>query len=280
MIDEKEIPDEQVEQVSEPEIADIPEKDTQVVETTPEKQPTETEVNPGKDTLPNKVDLAAENNIKALRQKAARLERENQEFQNRFRQQEQMRYQQPQYQQAPQTQVSQEEEDLSLNLGTDDLAEGKHLSKLDKKLTRQEQKYAKQQEETAKTLQQMQNLLIESNLKEEFPDIKQVITKENMETLRELHPDIGEVIDAAPNYYSKTKVAYKMLKSLNIARDDSFDKDKERIHANATKPKSLSSLATTKSDSPLTQVNAWQGEMTKAETDRLWKEICDSTKNR
>lgn len=277
MIDEKEIPvrDESLNE----EIAEI----LEAPEATPEKEPSEVETTPEKEPRVSqqespKVDSVAENNIKALRQKAARLERENLEYQNRFRQQEQMRYAQPQYQ--PQAPQPQEEEDLSLNIGTDDLAEGKHISKLDKKLTRQDQKYAKQQEETAKTLQQMQNLLIEANLKEEFPDIKQVITKENMETLRELHPDIGEVIDAAPNYYNKTKVAYKMLKSLNIARDDSFDKEKERIQANVSKPKSLSSLASTKSDSPLTNVNAWQGEMTKAETARLWKEMCDSTKNR
>jgi hypothetical protein len=74
-------------------------------------------------------------------------------------------------------------------------------------------------------------------------------------------------------------MAYKMIKLLNIHRDTSYDADKLKAQQNLAKPKSLSSIAPQKSESPLSHANAFANGLTPELKDQLVKEMFAARQN-
>lgn len=199
-----------------------------------------------------------ENNIRALREKAERIQRERDEMAARLRELESR-------QNGP-------EEDLSINIGADEIAEGKHLTKLQKQLK-------KQQEELLKTQQQTQAMLIETKLKSEHPDIDKVVTTDNLKSLSELYPEIAQTLNSSSDYYSKAKSAYTMIKKFGIHQEDVFASDRELARTNAAKPRPLASVSPQQADSPLSRANAFANGLTEELKAQLRKEMEESIRN-
>jgi chromosome segregation ATPase len=202
-----------------------------------------------------------ENNMRALREKTERIERERDELNRRLQEVE-----------ARNNPKSSEEEDLSLNLGESDLAEGRHLTKLQKQMR-------KQQEELAKAQQQMQGLLVETRLKAESPDIDKVVTAENLKTLSELYPEVSQMLNSSTDYYSKAKSAYTMIKKFGIHVEDNFSAERELAQRNANKPRPLASVSPQQAESPLSRANAFANGLTPELKKQLIKEMDDAAKN-
>ena len=200
-----------------------------------------------------------EANFRILREKAAkadRLERELEEARRVMYAREM-----PVKQQEP-------EEDLEFTLGADDLAEGKHLSKVSKKIKNLEnQLRAYQQQTVAQTA--------EVRLKAEFRDIDKVVSKENLAMLAEMDPELAESIDANKNLYSKAKTAYKYIKQLGIYTEDLYETDRQVAQKNVLKPKPLSSIGAPQGDSPISRANSFATELTAERKAQLWKEMND-----
>lgn len=200
-----------------------------------------------------------EANIRQLRDKAERIERERddairrlQELENKLK--------------------PTEEDDFSLGLGDTDLAEGKHLVKIQKQMR-------KQQDELVKAQSQMQSLLVETRLKTEHPDIDKVVTSDNLKTLSELHPELAGVLNSSSDYYSKAKSAYTMIKKLGIHVEDTFAGERELAQRNAAKPRPLASVSPQQGDSPLSRANAFANGLTEDLKKQLFKEMEDAIKN-
>lgn len=195
-------------------------------------------------------------NLRALREKAERLERERDEYMIKLQE----------------AQAKKEEaDDSDLSLGDADLAEGKHLKKL-----QQEIKRLRQESETNK--QQSHITQAEIRLKSQYPDFDKVVSQDNIASLREEYPELAASINANSDLYSKAVSAYTMIKKLGIHQESLYTSDKARIAQNAIKPRPSATIAPQKSDSPLSQANAFANGLTPALQAQLRAEMEASRK--
>jgi multidrug efflux pump subunit AcrB len=178
-----------------------------------------------------------------LREKAEKAEQRAQELERVIAQS----YRREKKEHIPEERVH--EEDLSINLEDDSLVEGKHLSKVDKKIRKLEQKLA-QYEQNANLSS------AELRLKSQYPDFDQVVSEENLANLKATYPEIAHTINTSTDLYSKAVSAYTMIKKLNIG-DDSYIVEQQMAKKNSVKPKSLASISPAQSDSPLSKANAF-----------------------
>lgn len=223
-----------------------------------EKQPEVVEVDPVKQ--PEQVqESSQERNFKAMREINARLERERDEA---------LRLAESFKGYAQKTQP-QEEEENDPSIGNDELVEGKHLSKYDKKIKKLEQQLQNYQ-------QQSQSQLIENKLRGEYPDFEKIVSKSNIDILKELHPHIAATLNSSNDLYSKAVSAYTLIKSLGIHVDDTFQADRELAQKNAAKPRPLTSVSPQQGDSPLSKANAFANGLTPELQKQMLKEMSEA----
>ncbi len=199
---------------------------------------------------------APQESWKILREKAERAERRAQEAEQLLEQ----------YNNRP-NQISNNDEDLSFSVDEDSLVEGKHLTKVDKKIQRLENQLKQyQQQATLNTA--------ESKLKAQYPDFDHVVSSENLANLKAAYPEIAHTINSSSDLYSKAVSAYTMIKKLGISEPvDEYKADKEMARKNAAKPRPMASISPQQGDSPLTKANAFAtGELTPELKAQLWKE--------
>lgn len=161
-----------------------------------------------------------------------------------------------------------QEQDEEVNLAPDDLVEWKHVQKQIQRIENEFKKYKTVSNET----------LIENKLKSQFPDFDKVVTKENIEILKQTEPEIAASIIASNDLYSKGVSAYKMLKNLNIYKEDSYSKDRQKAEENLAKPRSLSSVSPQSGSTPLSKVNAFAEGLTPELKAQLYKEMQEARK--
>lgn len=169
----------------------------------------------------------------------------------------------------------QEDEDLSFSIAPDELAEGKHLSKVQKKISKLEQQVKEYEKRT-------QDLALESKLKAQYPDFDAVVHSENIELLKEQDPESAMIVDAIPNLYTKALAAYKAIKAMNInnAKANLYEAEKEKAQRNSAKPRPAVSVNPQTADSPLSRVNAFADGLTPELQKQLLKEMHEARSNR
>lgn len=196
-----------------------------------------------------------ETNLRILREKSLKAERERDEA---LRLLQELR-----------SQKDAIEEELSFN--PEDLAEGKHLNKVAKKIKDLEKKLEHQQHT-------YRSNAVELQIKAQFPDFDKVVTADTIAALRDTDPELASSIDANQDLYAKAVTAYRQIKRYGIV-DEALSNDKERVHQNATKPRPLTSVSPQRGDSPLSRANAFANGLTDDLKKALWKEIEDARKN-
>lgn len=123
------------------------------------------------------------------------------------------------------------EEDIDFSLAPDELAEGKHLSKLIKQVKRVEEKLERYNKQQAM-------MTVETRLNQEFPDFNKVVTKENVTTLSMTYPEIASAISASPDTYAQSKAVYTLIKQFGlVSEDEPVNQAQEIIKRNLAKPK-------------------------------------------
>jgi hypothetical protein len=157
-------------------------------------------------------------------------------------------------------------DDEDFNLDPDALAEGKHISKVAKKIKNLEQQLKSYQQQSVETA-------AEARLKAKYHDFDKVVSKDNVQALRDSHPELWSTINSAPDLYNKAVTAYTMIKELRIAEDDSFEAAKIAVQRNAAKPRPLQSVSPQQGDSPLSRANAFEAGLTDELRDQLRKEM-------
>jgi len=249
-----------------PEVATSPEEnlqqETQVseeVDNTPEEN-LQQETKISEPTQP--VKPSKEDNLKILRERSERLERERDEA---------VRVAQD-LQSKMQPKTIEPEEDLNVNLNPDDFVEGKHLSKVDKKIRKLEEQVKQYQQKATE-------ISLEAQLRTQYPDFDKVVTKENIDALRLSDPDIADAIYYTPDIYKKASLAYKMIKKLNIGQEDVYSKDREIAQRNAAKPKPVNIVSPQQGESPLSKANAFADGLTDELKLQLRKEMENARKN-
>lgn len=187
-----------------------------------------------------------------------RLRETNKQLEERLKKTEELvkEYNNPQ-QQTPAP--PQEEE-----LGADDLAEGRHLKKLEAKIE--------------KLLYQKELEAVPDKLKGKFSDFDQVVTKENLEKLKETEPELYQTIRSGTDFFAKGVAAYKTLKSLGYAEDqENIMKQKDQVQSNHKKPLSAQAI---KGQGALHEANVFANGLTPELKKQLQKEMSEAVKAR
>lgn len=203
---------------------------------------------------------SSEVNFKALREKADAAGRERDEYKRILLELEAR----AQYYQAQQSQ-NQKQDDVVTDPDDEDIVDGKQYKKLAQKTRQLEAKI----EETT----------VESKLRNRFNDFDQIISKENIEALKQSEPELAESLHRNPDLYSKAVATYKAIKRMNIQPDKSYDADKELAQKNAAKPKPLSSVSPQQGQTPLSRANAFANGLTPELKEQLLKEMSQSRKS-
>jgi len=199
-------------------------------------------------------------NFKRLRESNEQLQRENE--QNR---QMMLALQQELLNRSSTTEKKPEPEpDPFEGIDKSDWATYEAVEKLAAKIAaEQTQKALKEERERIRKEQAPQRI------KSRFEDFEAVVTKENVEQLREIEPDIAEALSMIGDEEKKAVAAYKYIKAFvpNMAEAEA---SKKRIQENANQPKSLSSAV---GKSPLTKASAFEQGLTPDLKKQLYAEM-------
>lgn len=163
-------------------------------------------------------------------------------------------------------------EDTDFSIAPDDLAEGKHLNKLQKQIKLMEQKLAQYEQKTS-------TITAEQRVFNDMPDYRKVVTDDNIAILKTAYPELADSIGANPDLYTQAKSAYTLIRKLGIHIDDVRANERATVQNNAAKPRPLTSISPQQGDSPLTKANAFANGLTPDLREQLVKEMNDARRN-
>jgi hypothetical protein len=146
-------------------------------------------------------------------------------------------------------------------LGDDDIADGRALRKLEKKI---EQMLAQQQAQSAP-----------DRVRSRFQDFSDVVNADTTEVLRKTEPELYATLDAEvrKDPYSGLVATYKVLKKL---KPSEAEDNRARVKENSAKPLSAQAI---KSQGALAEANAFtKGPLTKELQQSLLREMREATK--
>ncbi len=208
-----------------------------------------------------------EYNLRVLRERAERAERERDEMMRAI-----MAQQKPQQQEQ---RVQPDEDEFSFQMDDEALVEGKHVKQLAQQVTALKKMLKQSEQQFKKTDQQT----LEMRLQTQYPDFNKVVTHDNLTRLRDMNPDLADSILKNEDQYKQAKLAYDMVKQFGIYKDESFNADRIQAQKNIKKPRPLSAISPTQSESPLSKANAFaHGELTKHVKDTLYQEMLQAMK--
>lgn len=167
------------------------------------------------------------------------------------------------------------EEDYLSSIGLDDdsLVEGKHFKA-----------YLKKQRELEKELAQYKQKStmdsVEMKLKSQYQDFDRVVSAENLSQLRQMNPELAEVILATPDIYKQGSIAYQMIKQYGIHKDASVNIDKQIMAKNATKPRATATASPQVGSTPMSQANLFANGLTDDVKKALYREMVESARKR
>lgn len=209
-------------------------------------------------------DKRNQSNVKMLREKAQRLERERDELLKHV-----LASQQPQQKQQNH---KQEEPEEDFGFGDDDLIEGKHLRDI-----------VKRQRELEKELrqykQQSSQDTVEVKLKSKYPDFDKVVSPDNLSALREANPELAEVILSTGDVFKQASLAYQMVKQYGIYQEPVYNPSKQAAIKNVVKPRPSGTLSPQKGASALSQATKFSGPMTEEMRQQAYREMMDAANN-
>ena len=152
------------------------------------------------------------------------------------------------------------EEDFGIR--DDDLIEGKHLKDLKKEI-----------KALKSALEYQQSASVETRLQHKFPDFDDVVTKENLELLKETEPELAFSLSNTPDLFQQGVVAYKLLKGMK-QQDDKLPEKKKAL-VNSMKP--VSANAVSKS-SAIGNAHLFENGLTPELKKQLWNEMQQAKK--
>ena len=197
-----------------------------------------------------------ERNFRALRESKEKAERERDEL---LRQMQEMQ----------KSQVPTESKEEGMSLAPDDLVEWRHMEK----------KFNELQDQIKSYQQQSSFSSAEAKLKMQYPDFDQVVTKENVELLKQTEPEMASSLLAGSDIYAKGISAYKLIKNLGLYKEDKYAQDRQMAAENAAKPRSTASVGVQSGQTPLSQANAFANGLTPDLRKQLLKEMNESRKS-
>ena len=244
----------------------------ETVETLTELQQTlegapEAQVTAPQQPIANQAIIKPQDSFRQVREKLEKAERERDEYARRLAEQS-----------APKPQVQVPDEDLNFNIGENDIAEGKHLSKVGRKMKQLEEKIAQVEQRRVDLERQTESNSIIAGIKADFPDIDKVVNESTMEALKQRYPHLERTIRSSPDLYSKAAAAYQTIKDLGIYVEDTYVSEREKVQRNIAKPKPTAAVSGT--GTPLSQAEMFAGGLTPELKLKLHQEMIEAMKAR
>ena len=165
-------------------------------------------------------------------------------------------------QEIERSQQSAKQAKKKVDIGDDDLVEGKHLREIRSEL--QESK------------RELKEALNKANIKAQYPDFYSVVTPETIKQLEAAYPEVASSINSSPDFYNKASAAYTVIKKLGIYTGHDNTSNKNVVKKNTSKPRPISSVSPQQGDSPLTQANAFANGLTRELKQKLIREMNDA----
>ncbi len=177
--------------------------------------------------------------------------------------------QQLEAQQRPAIEQPDELEEI-LSGSDDDLMERKQLKKVVKAL---QNKFATHQQQTTQAT-------MEAQLKAQYPDFDTIVSAANVERFRQENPELAQTLSTSPDMYNKAVTVYKMIKKMGISGDPEVEAEKQRIQANASKPRAVASISAQRTTSNLQHADAFSKGLTPELKKQLHAEMLAAMKGR
>jgi len=128
-----------------------------------------------------------------------------------------------------------------------------------------------------KVIKQRDDATVEDRLQHKYSDFNQVVTKENIENLKEIEPELAESLSHISDPYAQAVAAYKYLKKSGIGANDMAEVSKEKEKAVKNSQKPISVNAVTK-QSAIGNAHMFENGLTKELKTQLLKEMRDCAK--
>lgn len=210
---------------------------------------------------------------KELREKAdlaEKYQRERDEYYRVLQQIEQQSYmQQKNLQQTTNPEDEDDGFDLN-NIPDDDLLSGKDLKKA---LNKQQKSQQKLYDEMVRQQKSSQEKMLENELKSKYNDFYDVLNSDNIAKLRELRPGLARSLYFNPDMREKAEETYLAIRDMGIHRKDEYVQQKQSVQKNFSKPRSVNTVASQFSDSPLNHANAFSNGLTEDLKKKLYEDM-------
>jgi len=158
-----------------------------------------------------------------------------------------------------------EEEDELAKLAEDDILTVAQAKKLAQKMARNVAEDVIKKREAA---------TVEERIQLKFPDYAEIVSKENIELLKQTEPELAQSLYHMPDPYQQAIAAYKLLKRI-AKKDEAPSLQKRKAEENSQKP--LSVNAVTK-QSAIGNAHLFENGLTKELKTQLWKEMQEAMK--
>jgi hypothetical protein len=149
-------------------------------------------------------------------------------------------------------------------LPPEDLTENKHIQRMAQDMRNMKAQLEEQRQITLKQQQEARDAAAVARAKSQYPDMDKVVNKETIDALIELYPTEALEIEAIPNKYTQSVLAYTTIKNLGIykptenqMKKPAYESDILRAKVNAAKPRPMASVNPQQGESPLSQVNGF-----------------------
>lgn len=139
---------------------------------------------------------------------------------------------------------------------------------------------AKMAEQIAmKVIKEREASTYEERLQLKYPDFNQVVTKENIEILKENEPELAESLSYYPDPYKQAIAAYKLLRKAGIGETETVgnlsSKEKEKAIKNGQKPISVNAVT---KQSAIGNAHMFENGLTAELKASLYKEMKEAAK--
>lgn len=215
----------------------------------PHGEPQAQDHSPEAEQKEEKVRYSKDENLYRLREAKEQLEKENREL-RLMREKERS-----------------SDEDFSID--DDDLVDGKTVKKLYNEL--------KELKKFRTSYESEKQASIPDRLKTKYSDFEQVVTKENIDKLKQIEPEMYSSITSGSDLYTKGVSAYKTLKAMGIVKEDHYKSQKEQVHQNHSKPVSTQAI---RGQGALSEANMFARGLTPELKKQLQAEMQDALKAR
>lgn len=158
-----------------------------------------------------------------------------------------------------------EEQDELATLAEDDILTVKQARKLAEKMA---------QKVASDVLRQRDASTAEERAQLKYPDFNEVVSKENIEYLKETKPRLAKSLASMTDPYEQALAAYELLKEMGKPKTPSLEKRK--AEANSQKPVSVNAITNA---SPIGKASMFENGLTPELKQQLWKEMQTAMKS-